>query len=268
MHAFRKVHTLLVGALLLLAACSSRSTRALSTAPAPVEPTYYTYRVKASYPHATDAYTQGLLFDNGILWEGTGEYGRSELRRVELESGRHTTLVRLPKGEFGEGIALLGDRLYQLTWESNTCHLYDAQTGRKLRDFRYMGEGWGLTTDGEKLYMTNGTANLYTLNPETFQRESSRTVTLRGQAVQYLNELEWIEGRIWANVYTTNQIVIINPRNGIIEGVVDLTGLLPASEQTPMTDVLNGIAYDPATKRIFVTGKRWPKIYKIELIKQ
>ena len=268
MRTRKQSHILLFGMLLLLAACSSRSSRGLSTAPAPTKPTYYTYRVKATYPHATEAYTQGLHFDEGTLWEGTGEYGRSEVRQIDLSKGKHRIAARLPKEEFGEGITILGDSLYQLTWESNTCHLYDKTTGKKLHDFRYAGEGWGLTTDGKKLYMSNGSANLYTLDPATFRRESSRTVTLRGQAVQYLNELEWIEGRIWANVYTTDQIVMINPRNGIIEGVLDLTGLLPEAERTPATDVLNGIAYDPQTKRIFVTGKRWPKIYEIEVIKR
>ena len=268
MYSRKQSYILLFGMLLLLAACSSRSSRGLSTAPAPTEPTYYTYRVKATYPHATEAYTQGLHYDEGTLWEGTGEYGRSEVRQIDLSTGKHHTTARLPKEEFGEGITILGDSLYQLTWESNTCHLYDKTTGQKLHDFRYAGEGWGLTTDGKKLYMSNGSANLYTLDPATFRRESSRTVTLRGQAVQYLNELEWIEGRIWANVYTTDQIVMINPRNGIIEGVLDLTGLLPEAERTPATAVLNGIAYDPQTKRIFVTGKRWPKIYEIEVIKR
>lgn len=268
MKVHKRDYTLLVAMLLLLAACSGRSSRSLSTAPAPTEPTYYTYRVKATYPHATDAYTQGLHYEQGALWEGTGEYGHSEVRHIDLSTGRHRTTIRLPKEEFGEGIAILGDSLYQLTWESNTCHLYNKTTGKKIGDFRYAGEGWGLTTDGKKLYMSNGTANLYTLDAKSFRRESSRTVTLRGQAVQYLNELEWIEGRIWANVYTTDQIVMINPRNGIVEGVLDLTGLLPEGERTPATDVLNGIAYDPVQKRIFVTGKRWPKIYEIEVIKR
>lgn len=231
-------------------------------------PTQYTYRVVRSYPHATDAYTQGLQYVDGLLWEGTGEYGRSEIRCTTLESGAGHTFTKLPPTEFGEGITLLGERLYQLTWESNTCHLYNVKTGRKIRDFRYAGEGWGLTGDGKKLYMSNGTANIYRLDPETFRREATITVTWQGEPVRYLNELEWIEGRIWANVYTTNQILIIDPKTGRVEGNIDLTGILPANEQTAQTDVLNGIAYDATTKRIFVTGKRWPKIYEIELIKQ
>lgn len=262
-----KRYALLTALLLMLVACGNRSLRSSATS-RPAEPTYYTYRIRATYPHPTDAYTQGLHYRDGILWEGTGEYGHSRIQQIDLETGRITPFNSLPDNEFGEGITLLGDQLYQLTWESNTCHLYDLASGKKLRDFRYAGEGWGLTTDGERLYMSNGSSNLYRIDPATFRREGALTVTLRGQAVQYLNELEWIEGRIWANVYTTDQIVVINPRNGIVEAVIDLTGLLPASERQPQTDVLNGIAYDPTTKRIFVTGKRWPKIYEIELVKQ
>lgn len=262
-----KRYHLLLTLLLLLVACGNRSLRTAATSQ-PAEPTRYTYRVRATYPHPTDAYTQGLHYHNGALWEGTGEYGRSRIQIFDLNTQQIKPFATLPDNEFGEGITLLGDRLYQLTWESNTCHLYDINSGKRLRDFRYMGEGWGITTDGERLYMSNGTADLYLLHPQTFQREGKRTVTLRGEPIQLLNELEWIGGRIWANIYTTDQIVIINPRNGVVEGVVDLSGLLPAAERTPLTDVLNGIAYDPVSKRIFVTGKRWPKIYEIEVIKQ
>ena len=250
-----------------LTACDNSSSRRAKNSPLP-EPTRYTYRIVATYPHATDAYTQGLQYADGSLWEGTGEYGRSEVRRVDLESGRYETLQKLPPTEFGEGITLLNGTLYQLTWESNTCHLYDLKSGRKIRDFRYPGEGWGLTTDGERLYMSNGTANIYHLDPETFRRKRTVTVTWQGEPVQYLHELEWIDGKIWANVYTTDQLLIIHPTTGVVEGVVDLSGLLSEQERTPMTDVLNGIAYDDATKRIFVTGKRWPKLYEIALIKQ
>ncbi|MBQ6882039.1 MAG: glutaminyl-peptide cyclotransferase [Alistipes sp.] len=253
--------------LLLLAACGNTSSRRSIVTTTVDEPTQYTYRVVNSYPHATDAYTQGLQFVDGALWEGTGEFGHSEIRTVELHSGQAKTLIRLPQSEFGEGITLLNGKLYQLTWTSNVCHVYDAANGRKIRDFRYAGEGWGLTSDGTKLYMSNGSATLYRLDPETFRREAAITVTLRGEPVPYLNELEWIDGKIWANVYLTDQILIIDPQTGKAEGVIDLSELLPASERTPSTDVLNGIAYDAATKRIFVTGKRWPKLYEIELIK-
>ena len=224
--------------------------------------------MKAVHPHSTSAYTQGLFFARGLLWEGTGQYGQSVVQRTDLATGRTEVLFRLPRSEFGEGIALVGGELFQLTWQSNTAHVYDPEKRTGLRDHRYAGEGWGLTTDGEKLYMTDGTANLYTIDPATFRRERRTTVTLRGEPVELLNELEWIDGRIWANVYTTDQIVIIDPATGRVEGIVDLRGLLPDEDRTPGTDVLNGIAYDAATGRIFLTGKNWSKLFEIELVRQ
>lgn len=260
--------TLLI-ALALLVACGGRATRAgQPAAEAPQPPARYTYRVVRAYPHAVESYTQGLFWADGTLWEGTGEYGHSRLQRLDTLMGRPTVVATLPRSEFGEGIALHKGRIYQLTWQSNTAHVYDAATARPLRDFRYAGEGWGLTSDGERLYMTDGSSTLYTVDPETFRRTGRKTVTCEGRPVPMLNELEWIEGRIWANVYTTDQIVVIDPATGRVEAIVDLAGLLPADETAPDTDVLNGIAYDPAAKRIFVTGKRWPKLYEIEILPQ
>lgn len=265
-----RLHLLLLLASLLPTACGGRAALRTAASEAPAEPTRYTYRIKAVYPHSTTAYTQGLCYADGLLWEGTGEYGRSELRTTDLETGRTQTLARLPESEFGEGIALVDTLVYQLTWESNTCHVYDRRTGEELRRFRYAGEGWGLASDpeGRKLWFTNGSANLYELDPVTFRRTATRTVTLAGEPVRFLNELEWIDGHLWANVYTTDEIVVIDPATGVVEGIVDLTGLLPEAERTPATDVLNGIAYDAATKRIFVTGKRWPHIYEIEPVER
>ena len=234
----------------------------------PVEPKFYTYRVVAEYPHGVDSYTQGLQFVDGQMWEGTGQHGESRLQKItDLGTGATEVLAELPQSEFGEGITVLGDRIYQLTWTSNTAHVYDL-SGRLLKNIRYSGEGWGLTTDGQMLYMSNGSSRIFRLDPETFSRKSAITVTLRGGPVNYLNELEWIDGKIWANVYTLDQIVIIDPATGIVEGVVDLRGLLPESERTPSTDVLNGIAYDPRTGRIFVTGKNWSKIFEIEIFEK
>lgn len=251
---------------LLLCSCGGSAARSKQPAtPAPAQPTYYTYTVINSYPHLTTSYTQGLQFADGVLWEGTGQHGQSVLQTLDLETGKAHVVARLPRSEFGEGITLLGDKIYQLTWQSNKAYVYDAATGKKLREHRYPGEGWGLTTDGEKLYMSNGTEYIYTVNPATFKREKSLAVTLAGQPVNFLNELEWIDGKIWANVYTTDQIVIIDPASGIVEGVVDLTGLLPVAEITSQTDVLNGIAYDAASKRLFVTGKNWDKIFEIAI---
>ena len=255
-------------ALACAAACGNSPARRTTTYASDHEPTRYTYRVVAEYTHATDAYTQGLDFHEGALWEGTGEYGHSEIRLLDPQQGTHKTIHQTPASEFGEGITILDGKLYQLTWESNTCHVYDLKSGRKLRDFHYAGEGWGLTTDGTKLYLSNGSANLYRIDPASFRRERTVTVTWQGTPVRFLNELEWIEGKIWANVYTTDQIIIIDPETGRVEGVVDLSGLLPDNARTPLTDVLNGIAYDEQSKRILVTGKRWPKLYEIELIKQ
>ena len=265
----KNVLTLLLSGL-LLAACGPGTARGKRPAAAPVsaEPVRYTYAVRAVHPHLTTSYTQGLQFVNGVLWEGTGQHGESVLQRLDLATGQATVVARLPRSEFGEGITLLDGKIYQLTWQSNKAYVYDVATGRKLREFRYAGEGWGLTTDGSKLYLSDGSADIHTIDPATFRREGRITVTFKGEPVHYLNELEWIDGRIWANVYTTDQIAIIDPATGVVEGVVDLTGLLPDEELTPTTDVLNGIAYDAEGDRIFVTGKNWPKLYEIEIIEK
>lgn len=246
-------------------ACSSQPKRTTAV-PQIVEPVKYTYNIKAVYPHDTNSYTQGLQFVDGVLWEGTGEWGKSVLQKVDLKSGRAEVLATLPKSEFGEGITVLGDKVYQLTWTNNKVHVYDLQ-GNHLKDMRYVGEGWGLTSDGESLYMSNGTTDIYKMNPETFKREGKITVTMRGEAVNFINELEWIDGKIWANVYTTDYVVIINPQTGIVEGLIDFTGLLKQEDVTERTDVLNGIAYDAEGKRIFVTGKLWNKLFEIEINK-
>ena len=232
------------------------------------EPKQYTYNVKATYPHPVGRYTQGLQYTGGRLWESTGVRGESAIYFTNLATGATETFAESPRSEFGEGLNILGERLYHLTWTDNKAHVYDLRSGRRVREFRYKDEGWGLTTDGKKLYMSNGTSRIWRIDPETFNREGSVEVTLRGEPVEFLNELEWIDGRIWANVYTTDAIVIIDPATGIVEGVVDLRGLLPAEDHTEETDVLNGIAYDEEGGRIFVTGKRWNKIFEIEIIEQ
>ena len=233
-----------------------------------VEPQFYTYQVVAEYPHLRTSYTQGLQFVDGELWEGTGEYGRSRILRTDLASGKALQSRANSQDEFGEGITVLGNRIYQLTWLNGKLHTYDRKTLKHIDTHTYKGEGWGLTTDGEKLYMSDGTHSIRILNPETLKQERRFSVTMRGESLQNLNELEWIDGKIWANVYTTNYIVIINPANGVVEGVIDLTGILPEKEIDSKTDVLNGIAYDKATKRIFVTGKNWSKLFEIKLIAQ
>lgn len=249
-----------------VAGCGSQPKKK-STPMVPVEPDKYSYKVNAVYPHLRSSYTQGLQFVDGVLWEGTGEWGESVLQKVDLQSGKADVLVRLPKSEFGEGVTVLNDKVYQLTWTNNTVHVYDLE-GKHLKDMRYQGEGWGLTSDGEKLYMSDGTERIFRINPETFKREATIVVTMRGEPVQYVNELEWIDGRIWANVYTTEYVLIINPATGVVEGIVNFEGLLAEDEQQIDTDVFNGIAYDAAENRIFVTGKRWPKLFEVEIVKQ
>lgn len=220
--------------LTLAAGCAGRRPhRRRRLAQAPAEPVHYTYVVKASHPHLTTSYTQGLYFDDGCLWEGTGQYGASVLQRLDLPTGRAEVLARLPEHEFGEGIARVGDRIYQLTWQNNTAHIYDAQTFEKLRDVRYAGEGWGLASDGERLYLSDGSEHIWEVDPATFRRGRKITVTAAGRPVRFLNELEWIEGKLWANVYTTDQIVIIDPATGAVEGIVDLAGCCPSGRSPP-----------------------------------
>ena len=233
-----------------------------------VEPTFYTYEIVAEYPHLRTSYTQGLQFVDGELWEGTGEYGNSRILRTDIATGKVLEAKPISDEEFGEGITLLGDKIYQLTWLNGKLHIYDRKSLAHLATHTYKGEGWGLTTDGERLYMSDGSNYIRILNPETMKQEGRFGVTLRGESLQYLNELEWIDGKIWANVYTTDHIVIINPENGVVEGVINLSGILPDKERDSRTDVLNGIAYDKATKRIFVTGKNWSKLYEIKIIAQ
>lgn len=248
--------------------CGSNTNARQHTPPTPIEPKQYGFEIVATYPHLTTSYTQGLQYADGVMWEGTGQHGESRLQRIDLVTGKADVVAELPHNDFGEGITLLGDKIYQLTWTNNRAYVYDINSERRIKIFHYTGEGWGLTTDGEKLYMTDGSPRLSTIDPETFRRTSSVTVTHRGEPVQLLNELEWIEGKIWANVYTTDKIVIIDPATGVVEGVINLEGLLPESERTPSTDVLNGIAYDSVEKRIFVTGKNWSKLFEIKLIEQ
>ncbi len=261
----KRIVTILI-AFATLVSCGG--TRKKSATPQAVEPLFYTYEVVAEYPHLRTSYTQGLQFVDGELWEGTGEYGRSQLLRTDLASGKVLQSKKLSKDEFGEGITILGDKIYQLTWLNGKLHIYDRKTLTPLATHTYKGEGWGLTSDGTKLYMSDGTNYIRVLNPETMAQERRIGVTLRGESLSYLNELEWIEGKIWANVYTTDHIIIINPENGVVEGVINLSGILPEKERDNRTDVLNGIAYDKAAKRIFVTGKNWSKLFEIRVIAQ
>ncbi len=229
----------------------------------------YGYSVVKSYPHATTSYTQGLQIVDGELFEGTGMYGESRLMRVDIESGKELQrLATLPKEHFGEGITILGDTIYMLTWREGVLHRYHKTTGKKIDQKLYSGEGWGLTSDGDKLYMSDGSSRITIRDRVTFQPLASHSVTLNGRPIQMLNELEWIDGKIWANVYYTDQIVIINPKSFEVEGVIDLTGILLNSHRSAKTDVLNGIAYDEKTKKIYITGKYWSRLFEIEIYEE
>ena len=249
----------------MVVSCGGKRPKANNSA-VKVAPQMVDIEVVKSFDHQQSAYTQGLQFVDGVMWEGTGEYGSSRLQYTDMATGRVTVVATLPDNHFGEGITLLGDRIYQLTWQNGIMYIYDRKTLKKVDTKRYKGEGWGLTTDGQWLYMSDGTPDIRVLDPVTLEVKRRISVVCNGASLPYLNELEWIDGKIWANVYTLNQIVIINPENGIVEKVVNLEGLLPESEYTPTTDVLNGIAYDKESGRIFVTCKNWSKLFEIRLL--
>ena len=232
----------------------------------PEEHPLYTYAVVNTYPHDTGAFTQGLVLTDEGLFAGTGLHGASTLRRVALETGAVLQQTALDASYFGEGITVLGERVYQLTWQENTGFVYDRDSFTQTGTFTYEGEGWGLTHDGQRLIMSDGTAWLRFLDPDTLAETGRIEVRSDGSPVTRLNELEYIEGRVFANVWRTDYIVIIDPETGDVVSWVDLAGLLPDEDRTVQTDVLNGIAYDAEAGRIFVTGKRWPKLFEIALV--
>ncbi|MBP3356077.1 MAG: glutaminyl-peptide cyclotransferase [Rikenellaceae bacterium] len=245
---------------------AERSGRTQQTVAArPAGPASYTYTVKAVYPHRTDAYTQGLYWQDGRLVESTGQYGLSSLRRVNLATGESEQRVELPKNLFGEGAAEVDGRIYQLTWMEGKALVYDAATLDKVDEMGYSGEGWGLTTDGRKLYMSDGTDVIRVVNPADFRVERTIRVTRGRRPQNMLNELEWVDGAIWANVYLTDTVVIIDPESGRVTAEIDFGGLLQRSDYGPGTDVLNGIAWDRENGRIFVTGKNWGKLFEVEI---
>jgi glutaminyl-peptide cyclotransferase len=227
----------------------------------------YGYQVVHTYPHDPRAFTQGLQYLDGVLYEGTGQVGQSSIRRVELETGKVLQKRDVPPPHFGEGITVWKQELIELTWKSNVAFVYDKKTFEPRRTFKYAGEGWGLTQDATNLYMSDGTDELRVLDPATFVERRRIKVTSAGAPLQELNELEWVKGEIFANVWMTDRIARIAPASGKVVGYVDLRGLLSASERAS-TDVLNGIAYDAAHDRLFITGKWWPKLFEIKLVKK
>lgn len=262
--------------LMLMTACQPQptpttipTTETAVSAPAtiPSEITNYTYKIINRFPHDSAAFTQGLIYQDGILYEGTGRYGQSSLRQVDLETGNVLVNTTIPEQYFGEGITLFAGKIYQLTWKGQTGFIYDAHSFELLDTFTYPTEGWGLTHDGAQLIMSDGTNNIYFLDPTTLEVNGRLSVyDDQGNPVTRLNELEYINGEIYANVWQTNQIARINPHTGHTTAWIDLTGLLSQENLSQPVDVLNGIAYDAENGRLFVTGKLWPTLFEIALV--
>lgn len=224
------------------------------------------YRVLQTLPHDRGAFTQGLVVHDGHFLESTGQYGFSSLRRVSIRNGVVKQKESVDARYFGEGIAVLQGRVYMLTWLNQKGFIYDAKTLKQVDEFSYSGEGWGLATDGNSLYMSNGTSTISVHAPAGFRHIRSIDVTLDGSPLGNLNELEWIRGEIWANVWQTEKIVRIDPSSGRVTAVIDMESILPETERTPSTDVMNGIAWDSVNNAIYVTGKHWPTIFKIDVL--
>lgn len=230
---------------------------------------HWSIEVVKEYPHDTGSYTQGLFFHEGRLFETTGLNGKSTLRINNLATGEAQELRKFSRKYFAEGSVVLGDRLYVLTWTNKVVFVYDPQTLEYRSTWSYPREGWGLTTDGRSLIASDGSSKLYFMNAD-LKVEKTLTVTLNGRALRLLNELEWIDGKIWANIYTTDSIAVIDPKTGVVEALVDCSGLLPESLRTQDTDVLNGIAVlgEGRSQRIFLTGKNWPRLYEVRVQKK
>lgn len=233
-----------------------------------IKPKQYSYRIVNTYPHDPNAWTQGLLFDEGIMYEGTGLKGSSSLRKVEVNSGEITQFRELDATLFGEGIVVFGDEIYQLTYKSRVGKIYDKNTFQFKRDFSYATEGWGLTTDGNYLIMSDGSNMLYFMDPSSFTEVKRMEVYDNEKPVDQLNELEFINGEIYANIWQTNSIARIEPSSGKILGLIDCSGLREQAITPQKGDVLNGIAYDHTTNRLFVTGKLWNKLFQIQLVEK
>ena len=258
--------------------CSSSpgtNVNAGKASPAKTSLPVYGYEIVKSYPHDSEAFTQGLIFHNGFLYESTGSHGKSSLRKVEIETGKVLQKVDQPKDSFSEGITLIDGKIYQLSWQEGLCRVFDINDFKLIREFNYQGEGWGLTTDGTNLFMTDSTQVMRVLNPETFRSVKMHAVMREdGKPLMKLNELEYVKGEIWANIWHSedpevlgkpNTIARIDPATGKLVGWINLDGISPDDTRRDRENVLNGIAYDPATDRIFVTGKNWKKLYEIKI---
>ncbi len=253
---------------------SGNSTNANSTKTTAGIPVY-TYEIVNTFKHDSKAFTEGLFFHNGFLYESTGEKGESDLRKVELETGKIVQQFKIPKENFGEGTTVLNGKIYQLTWQEGKAFVYDAETFKLLKEFSYQGDGWGLTNDGKNLYMTDSTHVVRVIDPETFKTIRTLVVFREdGKPLMQINELEFIKGEIWANVWHSeeptilgkpNYIARIDPQSGKLLGWIDLGGISPEDVERSNENTLNGIAYDEAADRVFVTGKKWKKLFEIKV---
>jgi glutamine cyclotransferase len=226
----------------------------------------YTYKVVETYTHDRKAFTQGLTYENGIMYEGTGLYGHSTLRKIDQATGNILQIIEIPAEFFGEGVTVYGDKIIQLTYKSGVGFVYSKESFELMRKFNYSTEGWGITHDGDRLIISDGTATLYFLNPDTFEQIGRVEVRDQGKPVRGLNELEYVKGEVYANVWPTERIVRIDPRTGWVVGWVYMDGILNMLGTSESIDVLNGIAYDAVGDRLFVTGKFWPKLFEIKLV--
>lgn len=268
----KKTLTFISAALLVLAACKNNSDNdsasSTSTLTTVAPPAGINYNIVASYPHDTASYTQGLIWQKNALYEGTGLEGESKLLKVDLKNGKAEQSISLDPTVFGEGITMLNDKIYQLTWQSNKVYVYDAKTFKKIKEFGWDHEGWGLTHNGKELIISTGDSNLYFVDPETFKLLKIVGVTDNNGPVGNLNELEYVNGSVLANIYMTDYIIKIDPSNGHITGKIDLSGLLEKSGKHVDKEkgyVLNGIAYDSAKNSLYITGKKWPLLYEMKI---
>jgi glutamine cyclotransferase len=255
----RKVHPKIFLISFLLLACFSFSAFA--------KVQNYKVLVVKEYPHDVTSYTQGLFFNKGVLYESTGLEGESTFRTVDLETGKAVRRFNFSNKYFVEGSVMMGDDLFILTWQNHVAFVYDAVTLKYKASYSYPREGWGLTTDGTFLIASDGSSNLYFMDGK-FNVKRKISVSMNGHPINYLNELEYIDGKIFANVYLTDLILIINPDSGKVDGTVNCKGLLPSNLRTKDTDVLNGIAYDRKTNKLYLTGKNWPRLYEVRLIEK
>lgn len=255
------MRVLLRQALILLILCAGLSAQTTAT-----HAREYTYRVVHAYPHDPQAFTQGLVYHDGFLYEGTGLKGHSSLRKVKLETGEVLQKTDLPADLFGEGVAIFGSQIFQLTWQSHEGFVYKISDFQFVHEFSYPGEGWGLTSNNREIFMSDGTAEIRVLDPQNLKEKRRFTVRDGDKPIDQINELEWVGGEIYANVWQTDRIARISPSDGHIVGWIDLAGLLSPVYHLEPGAVLNGIAYDAVHKRIFVTGKLWPKLFEIAVV--